>query len=165
MSDSMSVSIKTVFDGNIHRFNLAKLSYDELEQALNSIYGKRGFSIRYQDEDGNMISLSSSRERRVGTVAPAFFFHFIFFFFVLFLARSSCCSNCMLTSTGSCLLTRERKNCQRFLTPNCHTPPRLFFQSGSASNKKLDLSESACSARLLKTAIERKKIGNRSFMC
>lgn len=62
MSDSMSVSIKTVFDGNIHRFNLAKLSYDELEQALNSIYGKRGFSIRYQDEDGDMISVSSSLE-------------------------------------------------------------------------------------------------------
>jgi len=58
----MSVSIKTVFDGNIHRFNLAKPSYDELEQALNSIYGKRGFSIRYQDEDGDMISVSSSLE-------------------------------------------------------------------------------------------------------
>jgi peptidoglycan hydrolase-like protein with peptidoglycan-binding domain len=58
----MSVSIKTVFEGNIHRFNLAKPSYDELEQALNSIYGKRGFSIRYQDEDGDMISVSSSLE-------------------------------------------------------------------------------------------------------
>jgi len=58
----MSISIKTVFDGNIHRFNLAKPSYDELEQALNSIYGKRGFSIRYQDEDGDMISVSSSVE-------------------------------------------------------------------------------------------------------
>jgi len=58
----MSVSIKTVFDGNIHRFNLARPSYDELEQALNSIYGKRGFSIRYQDEDGDMISVSSSLE-------------------------------------------------------------------------------------------------------
>jgi peptidoglycan hydrolase-like protein with peptidoglycan-binding domain len=33
-----------------------------LEQALNSIYGKRGFSIRYQDEDGDMISVSSSLE-------------------------------------------------------------------------------------------------------
>jgi len=58
----MSISIKTVFDGNIHRFYLAKPSYDELEQALNSIYGKRGFSIRYQDEDGDMISVSSSVE-------------------------------------------------------------------------------------------------------
>lgn len=58
----MSISIKTVFDGNIHRFYLAKPSYDELEQALNSIYGKRGFSIRYQDEDGDMISVSSSLE-------------------------------------------------------------------------------------------------------
>lgn len=58
----MSVSIKTVFEGNIHRFNLNKPSYDELEQALNSIYGKRGFSIRYQDEDGDMISVSSSLE-------------------------------------------------------------------------------------------------------
>jgi peptidoglycan hydrolase-like protein with peptidoglycan-binding domain len=58
----MSVSIKTVFEGNIHRFNLTKPSYDELEQALNSIYGKRGFSIRYQDEDGDMISVSSSLE-------------------------------------------------------------------------------------------------------
>lgn len=58
----MSVSIKTVFDGNIHRFNLTKPSYDELEKALNSIYGKRGFSIRYQDEDGDMINVSSSLE-------------------------------------------------------------------------------------------------------
>jgi peptidoglycan hydrolase-like protein with peptidoglycan-binding domain len=58
----MSTVIKTVFDGNMHKFALAKPSYDELELALNSIYGKRGFSVRYQDEDGDLVTISSSPE-------------------------------------------------------------------------------------------------------
>jgi len=58
----MSVVIKTVFDGNIHKFSLTQPSYDELEQAVNSIYGKRGFSFRYQDEDGDLVTISSSLE-------------------------------------------------------------------------------------------------------
>jgi len=58
----MSVIIKTVFDGNIHKFSLTQPSYDELEQAVNSIYGKRGFSFRYQDEDGDLVTVSSSFE-------------------------------------------------------------------------------------------------------
>jgi peptidoglycan hydrolase-like protein with peptidoglycan-binding domain len=58
----MSVVIKTVFDGNIHKFSLSQPSYDELERTVNSIYGKRGFSIRYQDEDGDLVTISSSVE-------------------------------------------------------------------------------------------------------
>jgi peptidoglycan hydrolase-like protein with peptidoglycan-binding domain len=58
----MSTVIKTVFDDNIHKFSLSQPSYDELEQAVNSIYGKRGFSFRYQDEDGDLITVSSTPE-------------------------------------------------------------------------------------------------------
>jgi peptidoglycan hydrolase-like protein with peptidoglycan-binding domain len=58
----MSAVIKTVFDGNIHKFSLTQPSYDELERTVNSIYGKRGFSIRYQDEDGDLVTISSSLE-------------------------------------------------------------------------------------------------------
>lgn len=58
----MSAVIKSVFDGNIHKFSLATPSYDELERVLSSIYGKRGFSIRYQDEDGDMVTISTTPE-------------------------------------------------------------------------------------------------------
>jgi peptidoglycan hydrolase-like protein with peptidoglycan-binding domain len=58
----MSVSIKTVLDENIHRFTLARSSFEELEKALFTIYGKSVFSIRYQDEDGDLISVSSTPE-------------------------------------------------------------------------------------------------------
>jgi len=58
----MSVVIKTVFDGNMHKVSLAQPSYDELERAVGSIYGKQGFYYRYQDEDGDMVTISSSLE-------------------------------------------------------------------------------------------------------
>jgi len=58
----MSISIKTVLDENIHRFNLNTPTFEELEKAMAAVYGKHVFSIRYQDEDADMISISSTPE-------------------------------------------------------------------------------------------------------
>jgi flagellar biosynthesis GTPase FlhF len=56
--------IKTVYGNDIRRFMLAQPVFSELEFLLQTTYGKPGvsFTVRYEDEDGDVISVSSNAE-------------------------------------------------------------------------------------------------------
>jgi len=59
------MSIKTICAGEIHRMHLEVITFRALEKAVISTYGsaKSGsWIIRYQDEDGDIISISSTVE-------------------------------------------------------------------------------------------------------
>merc|ERR1719502_2102915 len=56
------MSIKTVMGGDIHRMQLSDITFDALSDALVATYGPGSYTVRYEDEDKDMISVSSTVE-------------------------------------------------------------------------------------------------------
>lgn len=62
------MSIKTILQsqdgsrGDIHRMQLAEITFTALEKALFDTYGHGTYQVKYEDEDQDMISLSSTVE-------------------------------------------------------------------------------------------------------
>jgi len=56
------MSIKTILNGDIHRMQLANITFEALSDALTSTYGSGEYQVRYEDEDKDMISVSSTVE-------------------------------------------------------------------------------------------------------
>lgn len=54
-------SLKTVFNTDIRRFKLDSCSFENLEKNLEA-YGPGPFAIKYVDEDGDLVSISSDIE-------------------------------------------------------------------------------------------------------
>lgn len=60
------MSIKTVFKGidgdDIRRIQLSSITFDALENSLIQAYGAGTFCVRYRDDDGDIISVSTTVE-------------------------------------------------------------------------------------------------------
>jgi len=56
------MSIKTVFKDDIHRMQLPSVDFTVLETALDNTYGASKYVVRYEDEDRDIISVSTTVE-------------------------------------------------------------------------------------------------------
>jgi hypothetical protein len=59
-------TVKTVYQDEIHRFNLESADYGELLRVVNLTYQIDNPSVRYVDEDGDSISINSDVELEEG---------------------------------------------------------------------------------------------------
>ena len=55
----MSLSIKLVFNNEIHRVTKAPPTFKDLQQYCSSIFHYPAFLVRYEDEEGDMITIAS----------------------------------------------------------------------------------------------------------
>merc|ERR1719150_1621947 len=59
---SSKTSIKIEYEGSLRRFLLPEISYSCLEDKVKEIFGISNFVLRFQDEEGDMCTISSDPE-------------------------------------------------------------------------------------------------------
>jgi len=57
-----SVLFKTDFEGDIRRMSLPEASFAKLKNVLSELYGLSDFSLKYTDEDNELITIASDLE-------------------------------------------------------------------------------------------------------
>lgn len=59
----MSIMLKVVYNQDIRRFEVGDRTWKELKETISSLYRLRGaFSIKYKDDEGDLIQISSDLE-------------------------------------------------------------------------------------------------------
>merc|ERR1712087_123540 len=59
---SSKTSIKIDYEGSLRRFLLPEISYSCLEDKVKEIFGISNFTLKFQDEEGDMCTISSDPE-------------------------------------------------------------------------------------------------------
>lgn len=55
-------SFKANFDGEIRRFRLRGRTFAEIHSTLRSLYGIDQFVVKYKDEEGDFVTISTDSE-------------------------------------------------------------------------------------------------------
>lgn len=63
------VNIKSNYNGDIRRFKLPTSSFDALRNHLSTVYSISDFIVKYKDDEGDLVTLSSSDELSLATAS------------------------------------------------------------------------------------------------